>query len=436
MKVGETALGTSPSAGYANSNRLNNSPAEYSSSDTAYPAWSELDRTSSLDPFPQAHRSTDQWMKVGETALGTSPSAGYANSNRLNNSPAEYSSSDTAYPAWSELDRTSSLDPFPQAHRSTDQWMKVGETARGTSPSAGYANSNRLNNSPAEYSSSATSSQAWFALDGGEITNRTVCVDMVHGDGTATMDPLSQARRKTDQWMKVGETVLGTSASAGYANSNRLNKSPAEYSSSATSSQAWFALDGGAIKNRTVCVDMVHGDGTATMNPLSQERRTTDQWMKVGETVLGTSASVGYASSSSQAKFPFVGNASVCINVGSNLNDIHGDGTATMDPILQERLSTDQWVKLTEIVLAISATVVYSSSTHFPKAANAVGFIASLTAISLRSKWQTATRVLAKFGAIACAAGTLAAIGNDLPEEYKWIGTVAFHIPSVAVLFA
>ncbi|GFY87259.1 hypothetical protein Acr_05g0008980 [Actinidia rufa] len=264
----------------------------------------------SLDPFPQAHRSTDQWMKVGETARGTSPSAGYANSNRLNNSPSEYSSSDTAYPAWSELDRTSSLDPFPQAHRSTYQWMKVGETALGTSPSAGYANSNRLNNSPAEYSSSATSSQAWFALDGE------------------------------------------------------------------------------AIKNRTVCVDMVHGDGTATMNPLLQACRTTDQWMKVGETVLGTSASAGYASPSSQAKFPFVGNASVCINVGSNLNDIHGDGTATMDPILQERLSTDQWVKLAEIVLAISATVVYSSSTHFPKAANAAGFIASLTAISLRSKWK------------------------------------------------
>ncbi|GFZ16198.1 hypothetical protein Acr_25g0006070 [Actinidia rufa] len=62
-----------------------------------------------------------------------------------------------------------------------------------------------------------------------------------------------------------------------------------------------------------------------------------------------------------------------------------------------------------DIVVRISAL---AGSTNFPKAANATGFKASLTAISLRHTGRAATRILAKFGAIASAAGTLAVIGR------------------------
>ncbi|KAL7001353.1 hypothetical protein U1Q18_002503 [Sarracenia purpurea var. burkii] len=100
------------------------------------------------------------------------------------------------------------------------------------------------------------------------------------------------------------------------------------------------------------------------------------------------------------------------------------------------RSEEERWVKLAEMVLGISASAGYASSSIFPKAANAAAFVACLTAISLRRTGWLSARILAKFGAFACAAGTLAALGMDLPGEYKWVAGMAFLFPAIAVAFS
>lgn len=60
----------------------------------------------------------------------------------------------------------------------------------------------------------------------------------------------------------------------------------------------------------------------------------------------------------------------------------------------------------------------------------------SLAPSLLRPTRSRAIRFSTKFGAIACAAGTLAAIGHDLPDDYRWASGVAFLILAVAVAIA
>lgn len=91
------------------------------------------------------------------------------------------------------------------------------------------------------------------------------------------------------------------------------------------------------------------------------------------------------------------------------------------------------WLKISKILIPVSAGAVYNSSSMFAKAANTLAFMATLAAISLRPTRSRAIRFSTKFGAIACAAGTLAAIGHDLPDNYRWASGVAFLIPAVAV---
>ncbi|KAL7001325.1 hypothetical protein U1Q18_002506 [Sarracenia purpurea var. burkii] len=100
------------------------------------------------------------------------------------------------------------------------------------------------------------------------------------------------------------------------------------------------------------------------------------------------------------------------------------------------RSEEERWVRMAEMVLGISASAGYASSSIFPKAANAVAFVACLTAISLRRTGWPSARILAKLGAVACAAGTLAALGTDLPGEYKWVAGMAFLFPAIAVAFS
>ncbi|KAL7240757.1 hypothetical protein ACSBR2_006410 [Camellia fascicularis] len=128
----------------------------------------------------------------------------------------------------------------------------------------------------------------------------------------------------------------------------------------------------------------------------------------------------------------------VCIDIDIDFPNINADRTAILNPILQTHQSTEKWAKLAEVVLPISASAGYTSSSNFAKASNAAAFIASLTAISLHrtAAQAAATRFLAKFAAIACAAGTLAVIGKDLPHESIWVAGVAFLIPAAVVAFA
>lgn len=113
--------------------------------------------------------------------------------------------------------------------------------------------------------------------------------------------------------------------------------------------------------------------------------------------------------------------------------------TDTGDPIpigtQQDRSSAcdAQWPKWGKIVLVASAGAVYSSSSMFPRAVNAMGFIAALIAISLPRTRRRAARILTKIAAIACAAGILGAIANDLPKEHWWFVFLAFLGPAIAV---
>lgn len=105
--------------------------------------------------------------------------------------------------------------------------------------------------------------------------------------------------------------------------------------------------------------------------------------------------------------------------------------TGTQNP------TADQyWLKISKMLIPVSAGAVYNSSSMFAKVANTLAFIATLTAISLRPSRSRAIRIWTKFGAIACAAGTLAAVGHDLPDDYRWASGVAFLIPAVAVAVA
>ncbi|KAF7132037.1 hypothetical protein RHSIM_Rhsim09G0118700 [Rhododendron simsii] len=102
----------------------------------------------------------------------------------------------------------------------------------------------------------------------------------------------------------------------------------------------------------------------------------------------------------------------------------------------QNPTADQYWLKISKILIPVSAGAVYNSSSMFAKVANTLAFIATLTAISLRPTRSRAIRISTKFGAIACAAGTLVAIGHDLPDDYRWASGVAFLIPAVAVAVA
>ena len=228
--------------------------------------------------------------------------------------------------------------------------------------------------------------------------------------GTTTIDPILLAPRKTYLWGKVTKALFGISM---------FDRDTI----SSFQTRFLFVGEASSAQNAYMCI--------RSNVPFLQAHQSTCRLAKVAKALLGIPASDGYTISSSQSQFPFIGEISstwdVCIDIDSGPNMKRNDTTTQ---------STDRWVKLAALVLGISASAGFSSSSNFPKVANATGFIASLTAISLHHAGRAATRILAKFGAIACAAGTLAVIGKDLPEEYTWIASVAFLIPATAVAFA
>ncbi|GFZ16201.1 hypothetical protein Acr_25g0006100 [Actinidia rufa] len=296
------------------------------------------------------------------------------------------------------------------------------------------------------------SSRSRFPFADGAFSTQEAYINIgsssnVKRDGTTTIDPILQALRLTSQRAKVAEALLGISASDGYTISSSQAQFP--FVGKVTSTQDKYTNIGSSPN--------VKRDGTTPIDPILQAHQSTDQWVKVAKALLGISASDGYTSSSFRILFPFISKATspqdayinignipceapstqdVCIDIESSPN-MEKNVTITIELILQARQSTDRWVKLVEIVLTISASAVYNSSSNFPKATNSTVLIASLTVISLRHTGQVAsTKILAKFRAIACASGTLAGIRTNLPEEYTWIASVAFLIPATAMAFA
>jgi hypothetical protein len=111
--------------------------------------------------------------------------------------------------------------------------------------------------------------------------------------------------------------------------------------------------------------------------------------------------------------------------------------TGNQNSIVQtHQLNDDQLYKFVEKVFAVSAPAVFASSSTFPMAANAAGSIACLIAMSLRHRGLTATRFLAKFGAIACSAGILAASILCFREDYTWVVGVPFLVIATGLAFA
>ncbi|KAM7465540.1 hypothetical protein LguiB_013102 [Lonicera macranthoides] len=71
----------------------------------------------------------------------------------------------------------------------------------------------------------------------------------------------------------------------------------------------------------------------------------------------------------------------------------------------------------------------------FSGAANAVGYVGTTAALSLRYTKPGAARIFANIGPIGCAWGVIMGFTSYLPGEFQWLGYVAAVFCTMAVLF-
>ncbi|KAM7461580.1 hypothetical protein LguiA_029701 [Lonicera macranthoides] len=138
-------------------------------------------------------------------------------------------------------------------------------------------------------------------------------------------------------------------------------------------------------------------------------------------------------------------------NIGSKkVNDEHVvvDMPEGLDHSNKKEQANDGLFRLCEIGLANTVSLMGSNPPlwattpasqrllGFSGAANAVGYLGTTAAVSLRYTKPGAARIFANVGPIGCAWGVIMGFTSYLPVEFQWLGYVAAMFCTLAVLSA